>query len=164
MEGLPRSSREKTTKDWGSVEEIQRKIWQIGEDWVGEEEVANERSAPRTPEPNEAAEGSEGVMITRGRAIQTDAHLPEDMWPEAMEAAERFPNQPPTVIIEGSPEYPYQSGLYTTAKNKYGDLKRQNTFQAITCADVAFIAATLSEFLQNPCPHHQGTVNRELHT
>ena len=88
-------------------------------------------------------------MITGGRAIQTDAHLPEDMWPEAMEAAEYFPNQTPTGIIELIHGYPYQSALFTTAMNKYGD---QKNFSRIRPLIIKSIPETLiPEWDQSLC-------------
>ena len=53
------------------------------------------RSPPHTQDQNGAAERSGGVIISRSRAMQTDAKLPYFMWPEIVCAAGYILNRTP---------------------------------------------------------------------
>ena len=70
------------------------------DEWVGEMGISVEKSAPRTPAQNGAAERSGGVMITKARAIRIDAHLPENLWPETIKAAGYLTNRAPTKRLD----------------------------------------------------------------
>ena len=63
---------------------------------IRQEGLTIEQSAPYTPQQNGAAEQSGGVIITKARTMQIEAHLPEEIWPEPVKAARYLVNRTPS--------------------------------------------------------------------
>ncbi|EKG09277.1 Integrase catalytic core [Macrophomina phaseolina MS6] len=57
--------------------------------------IALETSAPATPEQNGHSERSEGVLLTKARAMRIGANLPGRLWPETIRAAAYIHNRTP---------------------------------------------------------------------
>jgi len=70
------------------------------DNWVAQEGIAVERSAPYTPAQNGAAERSGGVIVTKARAMQIGARLPEELWPEAAKTAAYLVNRSPSKQLD----------------------------------------------------------------
>lgn len=65
------------------------------EQQMEEEGFVVEHSTVATPEQNAYSERAGGVIITRARALGTDAGLPLDLWPEFVAAAVYIINRTP---------------------------------------------------------------------
>jgi transposase InsO family protein len=66
------------------------------ENWAATEGIQIERSPPRTPQQNGAAERSGGVLIARATTLRLEANLPESLWPEIYCTASYLINRLPT--------------------------------------------------------------------
>ena len=64
--------------------------------WIQQEGLTVERSAPYTPQQNGAAERSGGVIIAKARTMRIEAHLPEEVWPEPVKATRYLVNRTPS--------------------------------------------------------------------
>jgi transposase InsO family protein len=69
--------------------------------WIREKGIAEEISAPYTPEQNGAAERSGGVLIRKARAMRIEGRLPEELWPESFKATAYITNRSPSKALEG---------------------------------------------------------------
>ncbi len=57
-------------------------------------------SAPYTHAQNGTAEQSGGVIVAKAIALRIDACLPENIWPEAVQAAGYLANRSPTKSLD----------------------------------------------------------------
>jgi IS30 family transposase len=64
--------------------------------FVKEKGILLEQSVTYTPEQNGPAERSGGVIIMRSRALNIEARLPEDLWPESARTAVHLINRSPS--------------------------------------------------------------------
>jgi hypothetical protein len=68
------------------------------EEWIHQEGIQDEPTAPYTSARNGPAERSGGVIATKARSMQLGANIPPELWPETWSAAvylhNRSPQQP----------------------------------------------------------------------
>ncbi|KAK2666816.1 Ribonuclease H superfamily, partial [Fusarium oxysporum f. sp. vasinfectum] len=65
------------------------------EDWIHQEGIQDEPTAPYTSAQNGPAERSGGVMATKARSMQLGANIPPELWPETWSAAVYLHNRSP---------------------------------------------------------------------
>jgi len=73
----------------------ERGIGSNSEYWLQQVGITVEYSARYTPEQNDSAERSRGVLETKARCIRIAANIPEKMWPECILAATYLLNRTP---------------------------------------------------------------------
>ncbi|KAK2672850.1 hypothetical protein RAB80_010393 [Fusarium oxysporum f. sp. vasinfectum] len=65
------------------------------EDWIHQEGIQDEPTAPYTSAQNGPAERSGGVIATKARSMQLGANIPPELWPETWSAAVYLHNRSP---------------------------------------------------------------------
>ena len=65
-------------------------------DWIREQGIVMEISAPYTSAQNGAAERSGGVLLAKARAIRIESKLPQNIWPEIVRTAGYLANRSPS--------------------------------------------------------------------
>ena len=73
--------------------------------WVADEGIDFQTSAPYTPTQNGAAERSGGVIMVKAHAIRIKAKLPEDLWPEMVRTAGYLANRSPSKSLNWMTPY-----------------------------------------------------------
>ncbi|KAI8397453.1 hypothetical protein FOFC_20725 [Fusarium oxysporum] len=118
------------------------------EDWIHQEGIQDEPTAPYTSAQNGPAERSGGVIATKARSMQLGANIPPELWPETWSAAVYLHNRSPQQSTGW--KTPFQQ-LHQWLQSKNRDSGYESTSSQ---PDVTHLKAYGRQQLQLQLPQH----------